>query len=69
MSLDLAREVYWLLTYRHTEGLENASIQVGHENRLMDPIHHVFGCKHHTLVHYLRLALQDNGIYIHLEPG
>ena len=48
-------------------GVENASIQAGDENRLVDPIHHVFGCKHHTLVHYLRLALQDNGIYIHLE--
>ena len=60
----------WPLTYL-CEGLENARIQVGHENRLVDPIHHVFGCKRHTLVHYLRLALQDNGIYIglHLESG
>ena len=22
-------------------------LQVGHENRLFDLIHHVFGCKHH----------------------
>jgi len=27
--------------------MENASIQVGHENRLFDLIHHVVGCKHH----------------------
>jgi len=27
--------------------MENASIHVGHEIRLFDLIHHVFGCKHH----------------------
>ena len=65
VSLDLAREVYWLLTSRCTEGAENASIQVGHENRLFDLIHHVFGCKHHKVrvtrqwyLHTLRANLE-----------
>ena len=63
MSLDLAREVYWLLASRCTEGVENASIQVGLENRLFDLI---ITC---LVVNTIRPTLQDNGIYIHLEPG